>query len=112
MLSEDQYLQLSSKVSANFRAEAETSDVLSRKHVYSVFVQYQKLKKKLGCWDTADLVAHIYQCISKNGWNGPPIHALSADEIQDWTQAECWIMVNICADGNSLFLVSWQRACC
>jgi hypothetical protein len=103
-LSEEQYLNLSMKVSSTFRPDAENSDALSRKNVFAIFTRYQMLKKKLGCWDEADLVSHIYKQLSKDGWKGPPIHSLSADEIQDFTQAECWIMVNLCSDGNSLFL--------
>jgi ankyrin repeat protein len=103
-LCEEQYLNLSTKTSATFRPDAEDTDSLSRKYVYTIYTKYQALKKKLGCWDEADLVSHIYRHLSEDGWAGPRIHSLSADEIQDFTQAECWIMVNICADGNSLFL--------
>ena len=103
-LSEAQYLKLSTKVSATFRPDAETTDALSRRYVFAIFTKYQLLKKKLGCWDEAELVSHIYQQLSTDGWQGPPIHSLAADEVQDFTQAECWVMVNICANGNSLFL--------
>lgn len=81
------YEKLLTKISANFRPEAETNDALSRKHVYTLFLRYQALKKKIGCWDAADLVSHIYSSLKKEKWTGPTIHSLSADEIQDFVSA-------------------------
>ena len=63
----------------------------------------QALKVSWNCWDIGDLVAHIYRQVKGDRWAGPPIHAILADEVQDFSQAECALMIEISADTNRLF---------
>jgi superfamily I DNA/RNA helicase len=102
-LPEKDYLGLPKKVSPLTRADAESSDEFSRKNVYALYEKYKALKVQLKCWDTSDLVTHIYQQVKQGGWPGPEIHRICADEVQDFTQAECALMVEVCADSNNLF---------
>jgi hypothetical protein len=95
-LSEAEYISLPHKTAPVF------SD--RRGELYGIYTNYKALKKDLNAWDSADLVCHCFNEVRENGWRGPPIHSLLADEIQDFTQAECSLMVEICEDSNQLFM--------
>lgn len=82
-------------------------DEAQRREVYSLFCSYEKLKRDLVYYDECDLVYNIAGRISlltAGNTNLLPIDSLFVDEVQDFTQAELYIMTKLCRDPNSLFL--------
>ena len=91
-------------------------DEVQRREVYDLFLSYEKLKKEGSCYDECDLVYHIAGRISglgphilekmaaAEGSNLLPIDSLFCDEVQDFTQAELFILAKLCRDPNNLFL--------
>lgn len=59
-----------------------------RSKVYKAFGLYQKELKHAWMFDTCDLVHHIYQEITCNGYKGSKIHHIIRDEVQDFCQSE------------------------
>ena len=39
-------------------------------------------------YDHMDLLFHIYRSLKGSGYQGVPIHNITRDEVQDFTQAE------------------------
>ncbi|KAL7540343.1 hypothetical protein ACHAXR_010608, partial [Thalassiosira sp. AJA248-18] len=101
-LSLDEYLALPRKQSR--------MDEAQRREVYELFQIYEKLKKE-GCYyDECDLVYNIAgritsldRCILEKT-SMLPIDSLFVDEVQDFTQAELYILAKLCRDPNNLFL--------
>lgn len=92
-------------------------DENQRREVYDLFLNYEKLKKEGSYYDECDLVLNIARRISgldqktidkmaAEGSNSNllPIDSIFVDEVQDFTQAELYILANLCRDPNNLFL--------
>jgi superfamily I DNA/RNA helicase len=92
-------------------------DENQRREVYDLFLNYEKLKKEGSYYDECDLVLNIARRISgldqktidkmaAEGSNSNllPIDSLFVDEVQDFTQAELYLLANLCRDPNNLFL--------
>eukprot|EP00741_Cyanophora_paradoxa_P017152 tig00020960_g16564.t1 len=71
--------------------------------IYRLFQKYERMKRFRDMYDTLDVVHHIYRQIKRDGYRGPPIHNATVDEVQDFTQAELWLMFCICEDPKGLF---------
>lgn len=56
--------------------------------MYKAFHLYQKVLKQAWMFDTCDLVHHIYQGITREGYKGSVIHRIVRDEVQDFCQSE------------------------
>ena len=104
-LSLEEYLALPKKQSR--------MDEGQRREVYSLYLNYEKLKKEGSYYDECDLVLNVASRISGvdinklaaiGGSNLLPIDSLFVDEVQDFTQAELFILANLCRDPNNLFL--------
>lgn len=85
--------------------------MLSCRHV----TQYESLKKEGNYYDEADLVYNIAGRVAAldrgtmekmvaAGSGLLPIDSLFVDEVQDFTQAELFILAKLCRDPNNLFL--------
>ncbi len=53
-----------------------------------------------------DLLFHIYHSLKTNGYQGVPIHNITRDEVQDFTQAELLVDLRYVAH----FLLKMQAA--
>ena len=104
-LSLEEYLALPKKQSRMSEAQ--------RREVYSLYLNYEKLKKEGSYYDECDLVLNVASRISgvdinklaaTGGSNLLLIDSLFVDEVQDFTQAELFILANLCRDPNNLFL--------
>jgi len=110
-LSLDEYLALPRKQSR--------MDEIQRTVVYDLFLRYEKIKKKGGYYDECDLVYNIagrisfidqINCDEMNSGDMNmrlgvlPVDSLFVDEVQDWTQAELFVLAKTCRDSNNLFL--------
>lgn len=47
---------------------------------------------------------HIFCELKQRGYQGDPIHEIYVDEVQDFTQAELRLFLEVCVDKNALFL--------
>lgn len=107
-LSLEEYLALPRKQSR--------MDESQRREVYDLYLAYEKLKKEGAYYDESDVVYNIAGRISRldqatldqlAATGGPsllPIDSLFVDEVQDFTQAELYILAKICQNPNNLFL--------
>jgi len=101
-LSCEEYVDLPKKMASSFRADLQ--GVGGRLPVYELFERYEVAKAENRCYDSADLVFHIYSRIKAHGYNGPPIDNMVVDEVQDFTQAELLVFLEASYDKNQLFL--------
>ena len=90
-------------------------DEHQRREIYDLYLNYEKLKKEGSYYDECDLVYNIAGRIAglnqsaiermvSEGSNLLPIDSLFVDEVQDFTQAELYILAKICHNPNNLFL--------
>jgi superfamily I DNA/RNA helicase len=95
-LSLDEYLTIPRKQSR--------MDEAQRREVYGIFQAYEKLKTESFYYDECDLIYNIAGRISSLDRNSIEIDSLFIDEVQDFTQAEIYILVKLCRNPNNLFL--------
>ncbi|KAL7553719.1 hypothetical protein ACHAWF_017047, partial [Thalassiosira exigua] len=105
-LSLDEYLALPRKQSR--------MDETHRREVYDLYTRYEKIKKENGFYDECDLVYNIagrIALLDSESWDQMadtesllPIDSIFCDEVQDFTQAELYILAKLCRDPNNLFL--------
>ncbi|KAJ4460254.1 hypothetical protein PAPYR_3651 [Paratrimastix pyriformis] len=59
-----------------------------RQAIYGLFQRYEALKRREDLYDRADFIGHIWgQLTHTGGYKGTPIHSVTVDEVQDWTQS-------------------------
>ena len=59
-----------------------------------------------GCrYDHLDLLFHIFCSLKLNGYQGVPLHNITRDEVQDFTQAELLVDLRCTINWLNLFLV-------
>eukprot|EP00741_Cyanophora_paradoxa_P017928 tig00021036_g17312.t1 len=95
-LSEDDYLAL-----PRGRSRLEPSQ---RKCVYAIFERYRAEKRRRGLYDRMDAVHAVYRGLAREGYRGPAVHEVLADEVQDLTQAELWLLFCATEDPKGFFL--------
>ncbi|KAL7553044.1 hypothetical protein ACHAWF_016289 [Thalassiosira exigua] len=87
-------------------------DESQRREVYDLYVRYEKLKREGFHYDECDLVYNIAGRISlldsdyadMNPASILPVDSLFVDEVQDFTQAELYVLAKLCRNPNGLFL--------
>ncbi|XP_063308114.1 TPR and ankyrin repeat-containing protein 1 [Pelobates fuscus] len=95
-LTEEQYIKLGKKRAPNFQGD--------RKEIYRLFCLYEQIKSKRGCFDEEDVMYNL-SCRVSNLEELPwSFHELYGDEIQDFTQAELFLLMRCINDPNSMFL--------
>lgn len=58
-----------------------------------------------GCrYDQLDLLFHIFHSLKLNGYQGVPLHNITRDEVQDFTQAELLVDLRYTNHTLNLFL--------
>lgn len=88
-------------------------DESQRREVYDLYLSYEKVKRDGHYYDECDLVYSIagrislvdnekFENMKKLGVL--PIDSLFVDEVQDFTQAELYVLAKLCRDPNNLFL--------
>ncbi|EJK77940.1 hypothetical protein THAOC_00191 [Thalassiosira oceanica] len=108
-LSLEEYLALPRKQSR--------MDETQRREIYDLFLSYEKLKREGNYYDEMDLVYnlagritlvdHSYlekKAAAAEEFDLLPIDSLFVDEVQDFTQAELYVLTKLCQDPNNLFL--------
>ncbi|KAL0051259.1 hypothetical protein WJX82_004398 [Trebouxia sp. C0006] len=90
------YLDVGRKRAPKFNAD-------TRREVYPIFERYEREKLRLNRYDHMDLLFHIYHSLKTNGYQGVPIHNITRDEVQDFTQAELLVDLRTMCDANGLF---------
>jgi superfamily I DNA/RNA helicase len=105
-LSLEEYLALPRKQSR--------MDETQRREVFGIYLSYEKLKAESFYYDECDLVYNIAGRITSTDRNSLDImpagrsvmsvDSLFVDEVQDFTQAEIYVMAKLCRDPNNLFL--------
>ena len=77
-----------------------------RPDVYTLFERYETVKKKKGLWDEADLVTCLHRRVFEHGVGRRSVRfqRIYIDEVQDFTQAELFLVMQFCSDINGLFL--------
>jgi hypothetical protein len=104
-LSRAEYLGLGSKMAPTF-TKAEVDDDTSRggrAEAYDLFLRYEAWKAAYNAYDVMDAVRHIFCQLRLGGYQGPRIDEVYTDEVQDFTQAELRLFIEVCHDKNGLF---------
>ncbi|XP_062607408.1 TPR and ankyrin repeat-containing protein 1-like [Saccostrea cucullata] len=95
-LSKSDYFEQGKKKAPNFTGERET--------VYEIFLRYRHYLKQHFMFDETDVVRHIFKRmnrVDRDLWN---IQQIYVDETQDFTQAELYLLLNLCRNPNDIFL--------
>ncbi|KAG9475983.1 hypothetical protein GDO78_002841 [Eleutherodactylus coqui] len=95
-LTEQEYSKLGKKRAPNFQGD--------RKEIYRLFCLYEQIKLQLGYFDEEDVLYNLSCRLSKLEALPWSIHELYGDEIQDFTQAELFLLMRCINDPNSMFL--------
>ncbi|KAM9308233.1 TPR and ankyrin repeat-containing protein 1 [Gastrophryne carolinensis] len=95
-LSEEAYIKLGKKRAPNFQGD--------RKEIYRLFCMYEQIKNNHGYFDEEDVLYNLSCRLSKLEELPWSIHELYGDEIQDFTQAELFLLMRCINDPNSMFL--------
>mmetsp|Transcript_28564 Transcript_28564/g.68690 ORF Transcript_28564/g.68690 Transcript_28564/m.68690 type:complete len:1663 (+) Transcript_28564:34-5022(+) len=90
-LSQAEYLALGAKQTVIAPAE--------RPMVFTWYREYTSLKNKLGVFDEADFVTHIYRQIRADGYVGTGLNAVTIDEVQDVSQAALRLILEVVDPG-------------
>jgi len=96
----EEYKEVGNKKAPTFR------DV--REHIYIIFEKYEHLKKRKQkhnwFFDQTDFVRNIYQRLSKQNEKKWSIDQIYVDEAQDFTQAELYLLIQLCDCPSGMFL--------
>ncbi|XP_077125441.1 TPR and ankyrin repeat-containing protein 1 [Ranitomeya variabilis] len=95
-LTEQEYIKLGRKRAPNFQGD--------RKEIYRLFGLYEHIKHRHGYFDEEDVLYNLscrLSMLEELPWS---IHELYGDEIQDFTQAELFLLMRCINDPNSMFL--------
>ncbi|XP_072009320.1 TPR and ankyrin repeat-containing protein 1 [Engystomops pustulosus] len=95
-LSEQEYIKLGKKRAPNFQGD--------RKEIYRLFCLYERIRSHLGYFDEEDVLFNLSSRLSRLEELPWSIHELYGDEIQDFTQAELFLLMRCINDPNSMFL--------
>ena len=110
-LSKAAYLSIGRKMAPTFDkvedgdGAAAAGGSSGRELVYDLFRKYEAWKDAYGCYDVMDACVSIFRALRRQGgYRGPRIDEMYVDEVQDFTQAEIRLFLEVTADGNALFL--------
>ena len=102
-LSRQEYSDLGRKIGSFGNPETRSTGT-DREGVYSIFEQYRVWKQNRDWYDRMDVIHDVYQRVLKLGYRGVPIHSMSVDEVQDFTQAELCLYLKVIANPNDILL--------
>ncbi|CAH9122420.1 unnamed protein product [Cuscuta epithymum] len=102
-LSRDKYISLSdSRVS--------TLDENRREQIYDIFLDYEKMKRKRGDFDFADLVNDLHFRLNEEKWEGDKMDFVYIDEVQDLTMRQILLFKYVCENVDEGFVFSGDTA--
>ncbi|KOO22984.1 lupus brain antigen 1-like protein [Chrysochromulina tobinii] len=76
---------------------------VGRDLVYDLYLKYEAWKESIGAYDVMDACFAIYTALRAEGYRGPRLDEIYVDEVQDFTQAEIRLFLEVCVDKNALF---------
>ncbi|KAL3888638.1 hypothetical protein ACJMK2_001003 [Sinanodonta woodiana] len=95
-LSKEEYIVIGRKRAPNSTGE--------RDIIYKYFSLYDHIKKQKNLFDETDLIHDIYKRLRNIQVLPWVIHQIFVDETQDFTQAELYLLIQICQNPNQMFL--------
>ena len=98
-LSEEEYKVLGKKMAPNFPG--------NRSEIYELFNLYQNFlqrERHRYLFDECDFIHSIHTRLKNPGYLDWSIHNFYVDEVQDFTQAELSVLLQVCRHPNGLFL--------
>ena len=95
-LSLEQYMNIGAKRAVNFSGD--------RSEVYMLFELYQKYLSQHHLMDQCDWVFSIFWRLKEQEDVHVVLHEVYIDEVQDFTQAELYLILHCCRFPNGLFL--------
>ncbi|XVF85500.1 hypothetical protein PTKIN_Ptkin17bG0122600 [Pterospermum kingtungense] len=102
-LNEDDYVKLSEgRVSTLSRHE--------RVIVYDIFQDYEKMKRKEGEFDTADLVIDLHRRLQSERYEGDMMDFVYIDEVQDLTMRQIALFKHVCKNASEGFVFCGDTA--
>ena len=112
-LTREEYLGLGKKIAPTFAKEAAAAADAGadadeapggRGAVYRLYLKYEAWKVAFALYDVMDACHHIHAAMAEEGgFGGPRIDEVFVDEVQDFTQAELRLFLDVCRDKNALF---------
>lgn len=91
-----EYAKIGAKRASNFSVE--------RTEVYKLFREYEKYLSQNQLIDQCDWVSHLFRRLTKQSEVSFVIHEVYIDEVQDFTEAELYLIIHCCRFPNGLFL--------
>ena len=91
-----EYEKIGAKRASNFSIE--------RKEVYKLFREYEKYLSQNQLIDQCDWVFDLFRRLTKQSEVSFVIHEVYIDEVQDFTEAELYLIIHCCRFPNGLFL--------
>ena len=98
-LSEEEYEVLGKKMAPNFPG--------NRSEIYELFKLYQNFlqrERHQHLFDECDFIHSIHTRLKNSDYLDWSIHNFYVDEVQDFTQAELSVLLQVCRNPNGLFL--------
>ena len=68
---------------------------VGRELVYDLFLKYEAWKECFGAYDVMDATYAIYSALREEGYSGPRLDEVYVDEVQDFTQAELRLFLEV-----------------
>ena len=91
-----EYEKIGAKRASNFSIE--------RKEVYKLFTEYEKYLSQNRLIDQCDWVFDLFRRLTKQSEVSFVIHEVYIDEVQDFTEAELYLIIHCCRFPNRLFV--------
>jgi len=74
-----------------------------RTRVYYSFLAYESKKRSLGAFDLQDIIFHLFTRLRYEGYRGTPLHSITIDEVQDFSQSTLQLLMMMCKQQNGFF---------
>ena len=68
---------------------------VGRDLVYDLYLKYEAWKEAIGAYDVMDACFAIYTALRAEGYRGPRLDEIYVDEVQDFTQAEIRLFLEV-----------------
>jgi len=68
---------------------------VGRDLVYDLYLKYEAWKESIGAYDVMDACFAIYTALRAEGYRGPRLDEIYVDEVQDFTQAEIRLFLEV-----------------
>ncbi|KAK8549818.1 hypothetical protein V6N13_055384, partial [Hibiscus sabdariffa] len=103
ILNEDQYVKLS-------EGRVSTLSSLERQMIYSIFQDYEKMKRENGEFDMADVVIDLHRRLQCERYEGDIMDFVYIDEVQDLTMRQIALFKHVCKNVSEGFVFCGDTA--